>query len=376
MNDRKGKMMKKQNQYLLLVLIITAIFVHFEDLCTGQARDEKIVYYNNPDIISNRFADQNNTFIEAGIELQKGTEIVFASVEEAKKHLMKKDGFIKCLGPFDRSARLKTDKPVSEEEFLEYVAIQVRPWTTGEKVRFKAIFKSVTNRIEGFSLNLPREILLIKTTGKEEGGAAYCRSNAIILPQRMLIGQNAGLEKLLTHELCHILLSNDTRLRESLCRAINFNKCNDIELPEKLRDVRITNPDGVKNDHYIEVEYNNSIIQVVPIIYSSVSKYNVTKGGEFFRYLRINLLVLEKEGDMWRYKRDDNGEPVLLELKDVPDYFNKIGSNTNYVIHPEEIIAENFVLVVQGTQPVKSEWVVEKMRKLLQNKIDSQVGMN
>jgi len=256
------------------------------------------------------------------------------------------------------------------------VANQVQPWTVGEKVRIESVFKSIAGRIKDFNLNFPREILLIKTTGKEEGGAAYCRSNAIVLPQKMLAGQNAGLEKLLTHELCHILLSNDPRLRESLCRAINFRKCNDIELPEKLRDVRLTNPDGVKNDHYIEVEYDFSVIQVVPIIYSSTSKYDVNKGGEFFRYLRINLLAIEKSGDKWKYKRDDGGEPILLELKDVPDYFNKIGSNTNYVIHPEEIIAENFVLVVQGTQPVKSEWVIEKMRKLLQNKVDSRVGIN
>jgi len=365
-----------KNQNLLPAIIATAIFMLFGSLCMGQAQDDEIVYYNNPDIISNRFADQNVPPSESGLELQKGTEIVFASVKEAKKLLTRKDSFIKSLSPFDRSARLKTDKTVSEKEFLEHVADQVLPWTVGEKVRIEVVFKSIAGRIEGINLNFPREILLIKTTGKEEGGAAYCRSNAIVLPQKMLVRQNAGLEKLLTHELCHILLSNNPRLRESLCRAINFRKCNDIELPEKLREVKLTNPDGVKNDHYIEVEYDNSVVQIVPIIYSSSPKYDVTKGGEFFRYLRINLLVIEKEGDRWRYKRDNDGESILLELQDVPDYFNKIGSNTNYVIHPEEIIADNFVLVVQETQPVKSEWVIEKMRKLLQNKVDAEVGMN
>jgi hypothetical protein len=374
--NRKGKMMKKQNRYLLLAITVTAVFMSFGSLCMGKARDDEIVYYNNPDIISNKFADQNVPSIKSGTELQKGTELVFASVKEAKKQLTNKDSFIRSLSPFDRSARIKTDKPVSEKEFLEYVADQVRPWTVGEKARIKAAFKSITNRIEGFHLNLPRKILLIKTTGKEEGGAAYCRSNAIVLPRQMLTKQNNDLEKLLTHELCHVLLSNNPILKESLCRAINFKKCNDIELPEKLRDVKLTNPDGVKNDHYIDVEYDNSIIQVVPIIYSSSPKYDVAEGGEFFRYLKISLLVIEKEGDNWRYKRNGNGEPILLELQDVPDYFNRIGSNTNYVIHPEEILADNFVLVVQGTRPVKSEWVIEKMRKLLQNKKDSQVGIN
>lgn len=341
----------------------------------GQAGDDEIAYYNNPDIISNKFADHNVPPGESGIMLQKGTEIVFASVEEAEKILTRKDHFIKSMGPFDRSARLKTGKEVSEKKFLEHVANQVLPWTVGEKIRIEAVFKSIVGRIEDFNLNFPREIFLIKTTGKEEGGAAYCRSNAIVLPQKMLAGRNKGLEKLLIHELCHILLSNDPRLREALCRAINFKKCNDIELPEKLRDVRLTNPDCVKNDHYIEVEYDYSVIPVVPIIYSSSSKYDVTRGGEFFRYLKINLLVVEKSGDKWQYKRGDDGGPILLELENVPDYFNKIGSNTDYIIHPDEIIAENFVLVVQKTKPVKSKWVVEKMRKLLQNKVGVGLGV-
>src|SRR4030043_1268686 len=136
-------MMKKHSKNILLVLVVTAIFVFFGSFCTGKVRDDEIVYYNNPDIISNKFADQNAPSIKSGLELQKGTEIVFASVEEAKKQLTKRDEFIKSLGPFDRSARLKTDKPVSEKEFLEHVANQVQPWTVGEKVRIKAVFKSI-----------------------------------------------------------------------------------------------------------------------------------------------------------------------------------------------------------------------------------------
>ena len=97
--------MKKQNQYLLYVLVVMVMLMLFGNLCNGQARDEEIVYYNNPDIISNRLADQNDASRASGIELQKGTELVFAGVEEAKKRLTTKDVYIKSLGPFDRSAR-------------------------------------------------------------------------------------------------------------------------------------------------------------------------------------------------------------------------------------------------------------------------------
>lgn len=338
----------ERNNCSLSVFYIAAISLSLGIVCKGQSI-------------------QNTATSESITELQKGTEIIFAGVEEAKKWLTTKDGFINALSSFDRSARLKTDQTVSGKEFLEYLANQAKSWTDDEKNKIRAIIESISGPLEPFELKFPQKIFLIKTTGQEEGGATYCRPNAIVIPQNILMNQNTGLQKLFIHELFHILSTNNPTLREALYRVINFKKCNEIELPEKLHEIKITNPDGYKNDHYIEVQYQNSVIQVIPIIYSSVQKYDVTRGGEFFRYLRTNLLVIEKDENTWRYKRNDTGEPMLLELRDVPDYFNKIGFNTNYIIHPDEILADNFVLLVQKTQPVKSKWVIEGMQKVLQH---------
>ena len=35
-------------------------------------------------------------------------------------------------------------------------------------------------------------------------------------------------------------------------------------------------------------------------------------------------------------------QPVLLDPEDLPDYHRRIGRNTNYIIHPDEILADNF----------------------------------
>ena len=42
------------------------------------------------------------------------------------------------------------------------------------------------NKIQlgGYKLGFPAALQLVKTTGKEEGGAAYSRSNAVLLPAR------------------------------------------------------------------------------------------------------------------------------------------------------------------------------------------------
>ena len=77
--------MKRQNKYM--IFIIVSIFIAVCSFCYGQTRDDEIAYYNNPDIISGRFADTNNFSPESSMELQMGTRIVFADVNDAQKIL-------------------------------------------------------------------------------------------------------------------------------------------------------------------------------------------------------------------------------------------------------------------------------------------------
>ena len=157
----------ERNNCSLSVFYIAAISLSLGIVCKGQST-------------------QNTVTSESIIELQKGTEIIFAGVEEAQKRLTTKDGFINALSSFDRSARLKTDRTVSEKEFLEHLANQVKPWTDDEKNKIRAVIESISDPLKPFGLKFPQKILLIKTTGKEEGGATYCRPNAIVMPQNIL----------------------------------------------------------------------------------------------------------------------------------------------------------------------------------------------
>jgi hypothetical protein len=301
----------------------------------------------------------------SALKLGEGSVLVFADVNEGRNVLTARDAFVKALSPFDRSARLKTDKNVSEKEFLEYVAKQVLPWSEDDKRRLSPVIESLAGKLARFKLKFPEKILLIKTTGAEEGRATYTRSGAIVIPQNRLLGDAGHLEVLFIHELFHILTASNPDLKEALYGVIHFEKCNEIELPEKLRDIKITNPDAPNNDHYVEVRHKGERFAVVPFIYSSSPKYDVNRGGEFFQYLTFNLMVVENSDAKWHYKRGADGKAVLLEPRDVGDYANKLGLNTGYIIHPEEVLAENFVLLVQGHTRVKSKWVLEKMEKVL-----------
>jgi hypothetical protein len=305
---------------------------------------------------------------KSAVILQAGTQIVFADVEQGKERLTKRDMFIETVSPFDRAARLKTDRDVSVNEFVEFISQQVRPWTDDDKTRITAAIESAAPKLARLKLNLPQIILLIKTTGDEEGGATYTRAGAIVMPQQQLDRRNANIENLLIHELFHVLTSHNPQLKEALYQIISFKKCNNIELPANLHKIRITNPDGPLNDRYVELQHNLQTVPVVPVLYSSAQKYDTEKGGPFFRYITFQLLAIEKSNGRWRYKKTPDGRPILLEPKNVPDYFGKIGANTNYIIHPEEILAENFVLLVNNTKNLRSKWVIEKMNTLLTKK--------
>lgn len=44
-----------------------------------------------------------------------------------------------------------------------------------------------------------------------------------------------------------------------------------------------------------------------------------------------------------------NTEPVIVSKNKLIDFYDLVGKNTNYTYHPEETIADNFVLNINKT---------------------------
>jgi hypothetical protein len=49
----------------------------------------------------------------------------------------------------------------------------------------------------------------------------------------------------------------------------------------------------------------------------------------------------------------------------VKGFHEQIGRNTGYIIHPEEVLADNFVLLVRRETDVPSPEILERMDALL-----------
>ncbi len=308
-----------------------------------------------------------STSLFANVKITDTTTVVFATVEQGKALLGKKDDFVSRLSPFDRAARLKTDKPVSTEKYLEFVKSSVLPWTDKDKAQLTKAYEQVGKSLKGYSLPLPKQIMMIKTSGNEEAHAAYTRANAIMFGKSQLAYDEGRMQYLLFHELFHVLSRADSELKHNLYRVIGFHQANDLQFPKSLKEIKLTNPDAPINDHYIQLMHDNKLIKTVPVLFSKSANYDMKKGGEFFNYLSFKLLVVDhdvKSGQMTPVMI--NGKPVLLSAKDVPDFSKQIGQNTGYIIHPEEILADNFSFLMTKRPELKSPQIVKKIKQILE----------
>jgi len=126
----------------------------------------------------------------AGIPLQPGTTIEFSTVAEGRSVLGARDEFIQAMSQLDRCLRMKTTTQVTEAQFLSFVQNQVLTWSAADQVKLSNVICSVQSSFSELQPALPGRVLLIKTTGNEEGNAAYCRVGAIVLPQQMVNGSS------------------------------------------------------------------------------------------------------------------------------------------------------------------------------------------
>lgn len=299
------------------------------------------------------------------VPLCHGTVMRFASQEEGEQILGTVDDFIRNLSPFDRQARRMSQSPVTEEEFLSFVAAQVREWSVRETADMTEIIERIGPQLQRMEIDLPEVIYLIKTTGLEEGNAQYTRQNAIILPK------GRSPEPVLVHEIFHVFSRYNPTVRDELYAIIGFKPCGmPIPYPDNLAPIKITNPDAPVTEHYITVGYGEDIFDVAPVLYSNTDSYN---GGSFFNYLVSGFMAIEGSDDAWTYQLFEDG-PLILLPGYLTDFYEQIGSNTSYIIHPDEIMADNFVFLVDGAVGhVRTPGIIEEMSMLFNVELDSPV---
>lgn len=289
----------------------------------------------------------------------------FAAVSEGAARLGRADEYTAALSRFDCQVRLGVDRPVTEADLRRHAAAQVVAWSDADAAKIARLARSLRARMARLAVPLPPHVLLVQTTGREEGDAAYCRYPAIVLPRSVTGRDDASLERLLAHELFHIVSRHDPELRRRLYQIVGFESCAPVPVPPALRDRKITNPDAPVWDALIRLDVEGRSLALVPILYASVERYDPAAGGTLFKYLQFRLMTVEPDGDGgWRARLTD-GRPELFNPKAIDAYAAKIGRNTGYIIHPDEILADNFAHLVLGKNDLPDPQIVDRLRLAL-----------
>lgn len=298
------------------------------------------------------------------LPLHGETKVRFAGVEEGKKIQAAKDAFTQSLSKFDLQLRLKRAENATMAEWVKFVSAEVQPWSGDQIAHVKPAITMLEEKLKKLKLPLPEKVLLVHMSGKEEGEAAYTRGNAIILPTKVLSYPPEKLEALLCHELFHILSRHSPETRQRLYTIIGFRVTEEIPLPENLVDRKLTNPDAPQINCTIELKSDGRESLATPILYSSVATYDPKQGGSLFRYLTFRLMLVEKkEGKLQPVMSGQSA--VLLDPGQVPSFLEQIGKNTNYIIHPDEVLADNFVHLVKENKNLATPRIVEQMKSVL-----------
>jgi len=271
----------------------------------------------------------------------------FADLHRAQKTLGHNDGWARQLSEFDMGARQKTTAPTNLKAFLDFAAGAGKGWTAAEKANWKPLVDKLSDAMSGLNLHVPN-IDLIKTSGAEEFGAgAYTRRHAI-----MLAGSAASLPTtdsrrayfLLAHEVFHVLSRTDPLLRDELYALLGFRTVDGFEYPSELEERRVSNPDSFEYLHTVTVQSGSQSVDVIPVFQSLLPLNEVIQLPDFFAALDIVLLSVDTSTG--EAHRDDNGDLIKYNF-DNTNWVPLMQRNSSYIIHPEEILADNFATLME-----------------------------
>ena len=284
-----------------------------------------------------------------------------ATLEEAKQLMSAEDSYTRSRSPFDIVSRLQNPNG-TVEELNAYALQELREWNDEEKKVIQAITEDLNDSIRKYqySLPLPKEIMLVKSTLKDEGGAGgYTRSNWIALTDKLVSHiKEEGKKTLLLHELFHVLTRNSLNFKKEMYQTIGFTVLDEeLEYPKDLWDVHITNPDVGRYDSYATFTIDGKPQKCAMLLYAN-RPYTT---GTFFQYLNIGFIPYDE--NMKPIQID--GKTMAYSLEQISDFDEKVGKNTRYIINPEEILADNFVIAFNNKTDVPTPELTEKIRNIL-----------
>jgi len=288
---------------------------------------------------------------QLGIVLLDSTEAASAIVQDTI------DGFFEKISEVEISIQMHSDKKYDSRTeavaaYKQMLQTQVHSYDKSESDTIVKAFAIVKNLMDSINPNLwPPEINLIKVRTDHYGpDVYYTRGTAIAIPDNVFADGRSAIDlvPVMLHEVFHILSRYNSEFRKDMYALIDFVPHGQtVVLSRALEQKRLCNPDGMTLDYGVKLSDGNGTEKtIIPFIISNKPYYSPSTPS-FFAYLKFDLYPLEILKDGSALLISDIAGNTVLSPEMQNDYFNHIGDNTQYVIHPDEIMADNFMLAVQ-----------------------------
>ena len=263
-------------------------------------------------------------------------------------------------------------------DYRAFLETEVLDFTEEEVLFCKKVFSEIFPELKDLNIDIfPEDLQLIKLKGNHYGsGAFYTREKTILIPQDVLNEkQYESFYETMLHEIFHIYSRYHPERRNALYELIGFKKLAETEglsMNPSLKNRLLLNPDGIDGNYFIELKEEGKPLFAVPILVANSLGFEKNK-SEFFDYLQFNLYPIQSpfESSIKVFSQDDGTS--RLNLDEVEGFYEQIQRNTNYIIHPDEILADNFIFLVQAKKDPRTLGqfseegirLIEKMEKII-----------
>lgn len=288
------------------------------------------------------------------------TDFAFATHDQAVAILTAENEVLSRFQPLEIGVRLESETDRSLTSLQALYADVVTEFTEAERAQLEAIVEAQAVRIASIEALLPDEVLFIATDRRIDGGFPHTRANAIVFPGGVAHLDEAALTGLFWHELYHVLSRHIADRRDEMYALLGYEPCA-FYPGDDLHARRLTNPDAPGNNHYAPLEMENAD-GVVPYLNVPEGGYSAERGGSFPKYFGFALVAVSVDDGVCTPVTDEDGAPVQLSPATAPGFLDLIGRNTQYVIHPEETLADNFTLWMTGADDLPNPEIVARVR--------------
>ena len=293
------------------------------------------------------------------------------TTDEAKQYFMH-EKLHEQITPYFMDMALQKDS-ATREEWLDLTLRSMHGPMASRQAFLDSIATVQTGALRsmGISLPLPKQIDVIDMTMDAFGGAtAFTSGTRIYADIPVILNAQASdpsvAERLMWHELWHVISRNNPDLRKQMFSLIGFHVLPDeIEIPEEVKSHVLCNPDVERHDSYATFTINGKATDCMLLLYAEEDEYSFFTLASYISTAK-GYWLLALDPVTHKPYRDEKGEWAIYNCKEATDFATVMsGGNTLYCDDPEECMAENFAFAMVNDTSRPNQKLLQDIREMM-----------